>query len=207
MSRVTLAAVSTGSCLVRGMKVYGLTPTQKCGPVPWKTTQRTSASVLAVSTARRRSSAIAESMALPCSGSFNSTTSTPLWGSCRSRTNGGPSLEGASPRAPSAPIASSASSTVEAGQAALPAASSFGSTAANRPRIRCSSRSTSSSEPRKSTSPSAAALSAPIASPLSMYRWQAASVSRRRAATLTTPGSPPRRISGKPNEASAVAST
>ena len=71
-----------------------------------------------------------------------------------------------------------------------------------------SSRASSSSQPpTTSTRPSRTAAGASIASPVQNSRSHAAALSRRRAATLTTPGSAPRRISGKPNVASVCAST
>eukprot|EP00964_Phaeocystis_antarctica_P007668 scaffold4143_cov72-Phaeocystis_antarctica.AAC.6 len=80
-------------------------------------------------------------------------------------------------------------------------------TAAQRSMIRVSSASICSQLPTKSTSPSRSAVGASNESPVQKARSHAAAESRRRAATLTTPGSTPRRTSGKPKVASACAST
>eukprot|EP00964_Phaeocystis_antarctica_P013841 scaffold7588_cov69-Phaeocystis_antarctica.AAC.5 len=77
-------------------------------------------------------------------------------------------------------------------------------TAAQRSVIRVSSASICSQLPTKSTSPSRSAVGASSESPVQKARSHAAAESRRRAATLTTPGSTPRRTSGKPKVASAV---
>eukprot|EP00964_Phaeocystis_antarctica_P083462 scaffold52497_cov69-Phaeocystis_antarctica.AAC.2 len=76
-------------------------------------------------------------------------------------------------------------------------------TAAQRSVIRVSSASICSQLPTKSTSPSRSAVGASSESPVQKARSHAAAESRRRAATLTTPGSTPRRTSGKPKVASA----
>eukprot|EP00964_Phaeocystis_antarctica_P028067 scaffold15817_cov70-Phaeocystis_antarctica.AAC.3 len=80
-------------------------------------------------------------------------------------------------------------------------------TAAQRSVIRVSSASSCSQLPTKSTSPSRSAVGASSESPVQKARLHAATESRWRAATLTTPGSTPRRTSGKPKVASACAST
>eukprot|EP00964_Phaeocystis_antarctica_P032028 scaffold18119_cov76-Phaeocystis_antarctica.AAC.3 len=80
-------------------------------------------------------------------------------------------------------------------------------TAAQRSVIRVSSASICSQLPTKSISPSRSAVGASNESPVQKARSHAAVESRRRAATLTTPGSTPRRTSGKPKVASACAST
>eukprot|EP00964_Phaeocystis_antarctica_P065801 scaffold39743_cov75-Phaeocystis_antarctica.AAC.2 len=80
-------------------------------------------------------------------------------------------------------------------------------TATQRSVIRVSSASICSQLPTKSTSPSRSAVGASSESPVQNARSHAAAESRRRAATLTTPGSTPRRTSGKPKVASACAST
>eukprot|EP00964_Phaeocystis_antarctica_P006431 scaffold3476_cov68-Phaeocystis_antarctica.AAC.3 len=80
-------------------------------------------------------------------------------------------------------------------------------TAAQRSVIRVSSASICSQLPTKSTSLSLSAVGASSESPVQKARSHVATESRRRAATLTTPGSTPRRTSGKPKVASACAST
>eukprot|EP00964_Phaeocystis_antarctica_P077333 scaffold47976_cov72-Phaeocystis_antarctica.AAC.2 len=80
-------------------------------------------------------------------------------------------------------------------------------TAAQRSVIRVSSASICSQLPTKSTSPNRSAVGASNESPVQKARSHAAAESRWRAATLTTPGSTPRRTSGKPKVASACAST
>ena len=80
-------------------------------------------------------------------------------------------------------------------------------TAAQRAAIRVSSVSICSQLPPTSTSPSRSAVGASSASPMQSAWSHATADSRRRAATLTTPGSAPRRTSGKPKVASVCAST
>eukprot|EP00966_Prymnesium_polylepis_P336921 7391811-Prymnesium_polylepis.2 len=75
------------------------------------------------------------------------------------------------------------------------------------PTRRVTSTSTSSQLPTKSTRPRRLATLAFIVSPVQKSHSHAAGVSRCCAATLTTPGSARRRISGNPNVASVCAST